>query len=172
VKKLMTIAAMLAFAGMVATGCSKGSQTSSTGEATAAASPAAEATAAAAAEASPMAAEASPMAAEASPMAAEASPAAEASSAEVAAAGGAKADEEHGKTLYGANCAACHGADGKGGVGPDLHGQLKTPIMSRTESAIVGWIKDPKPPMPKLYPSPLSDKDVQDVAAYILDEFK
>ena len=164
-KKLMTIAAMLAFAGMVATGCSKGSQTSSTGEATAAASPAAEATAAAAAEASPMAAEASPMAA-------EASPAAEASSAEVAAAGGGKADEEHGKTLYGANCAACHGADGKGGVGPDLHGQLKTPIMSRTESAIVGWIKDPKPPMPKLYPSPLSDKDVQDVAAYILDEFK
>ncbi len=28
----------------------------------------------------------------------------------------------HGRTLFAANCAACHGADGRGGFGPDLHG--------------------------------------------------
>ncbi|TAM85352.1 cytochrome c [bacterium] len=141
--KLMTAAAMLALAGMVATGCSKGSQTSSTSnETSAAASPAAESTAAAA----------------------EASPAA------VAAAGA--GDVDNGKKVYGANCASCHGADGSGGVGPNLHGDLKTPAMPRTQAALVAWIKDPKPPMPKLYPDPLKEKDVADVAAYILATFK
>jgi hypothetical protein len=33
--------------------------------------------------------------------------------------------------------------------------------------AAVAWIKNPAPPMPKLYPSPLSDRDVEDVAAFI-----
>ena len=153
----MTVAAMLALAGMVATGCSKGSQSSSTSsETSTAASPAAEATVAAA--------EASPAAAEASPAAAEASPAA------VAAAGA--ADLDNGKKVYGANCAACHGADGTGGVGPNLHGDLKTPAMPRTQSALVAWIKNPKPPMPALYPSTLKEKDVADVAAYVLATFK
>ncbi|MDE2571600.1 MAG: c-type cytochrome, partial [bacterium] len=106
---------------MVATGCSKGSQTStSSGESSTAASPAA----------------ASPAAAESSPAAAEASPAA------VAAGGG---DVAHGKTLFAANCASCHGADGSGGVGPNLHGDLKNPAMAKTQDAVVAWIKDPKP---------------------------
>ncbi|MDE2571373.1 MAG: cytochrome c [bacterium] len=78
----------------------------------------------------------------------------------------------NGKKLFAANCASCHGANGQGGVGPTLHGQLKNPPMKRTHTALVAWIKNPKPPMPKLYPSPLSAKDVDDLAAYVLATFK
>lgn len=31
----------------------------------------------------------------------------------------------------------------------------------------IAWIKNPNPPMPKLYPSPLSEQDVVNVAAYV-----
>jgi hypothetical protein len=31
----------------------------------------------------------------------------------------------------------------------------------------VDWIKNPAPPMPKLYPATLSEKDTRDVAAYV-----
>jgi mono/diheme cytochrome c family protein len=70
----------------------------------------------------------------------------------------------HGKTVYAANCAACHGATGKeGGVGPSLKGEKS----KKDQAATVAWIKNPKAPMPKLFPSPLSIKDVNDVAAYV-----
>jgi mono/diheme cytochrome c family protein len=73
-------------------------------------------------------------------------------------------DVAHGKTLYAANCAGCHGATGtEGGVGPSLKGEKSR----KNQAAAVAWIKDPKAPMPKLYPSPLSAKDVADVAAYV-----
>ena len=69
-----------------------------------------------------------------------------------------------GKKLYAANCAACHGATGtEGGVGPSLKGEK----AKKDQAATVAWIKDPTAPMPKLYPSPLSEKDVNDVAAYV-----
>jgi mono/diheme cytochrome c family protein len=73
-------------------------------------------------------------------------------------------DAANGKKLYAANCAACHGATGtEGGVGPSLKGEKS----KKNQAAAVAWIKNPKPPMPKLYPSPLSEKDVNDVAAYV-----
>ncbi len=73
-------------------------------------------------------------------------------------------DSAHGKTIFAANCAQCHGAGGaKGGVGPALLGEKKKKNMAAT----VAWIKNPQAPMPKLYPSPLSEKDVEDVAAYV-----
>lgn len=31
----------------------------------------------------------------------------------------------------------------------------------------MAWIKNPTPPMPKLYPKPLNEADVQAVAAYV-----
>ncbi len=31
----------------------------------------------------------------------------------------------------------------------------------------IEWIKNPQPPMPKLYPSTLSAQDVRDVASYV-----
>ena len=73
-------------------------------------------------------------------------------------------DAAHGKTIFAANCAQCHGAGGaKGGVGPALLGEKK----KKTTAATVAWIKNPQPPMPKLYPTPLSEKDVADVASYV-----
>lgn len=48
-------------------------------------------------------------------------------------------------------------------MGPNLHGEKKRKDYQRT----IAWIKNPQPPMSKLYPSPLSDQDVADVAAYV-----
>jgi len=36
-----------------------------------------------------------------------------------------------------------------------------------TLAQIVRTIDEPDPPMPKLFPSVLSDRDVQDIAAYV-----
>ena len=70
----------------------------------------------------------------------------------------------NGKKLYAANCASCHGATGtEGGVGPSLKGEKS----KKDQAAAVAWIKNPVAPMPKLYPAPLSAKDVADVAAYV-----
>ena len=58
----------------------------------------------------------------------------------------------------------CHGATGtEGGAGPSL----KNEKSRKNFGQAVAWIKDPQPPMPKLFPSPLSEKDVDDVATYV-----
>jgi alcohol dehydrogenase (cytochrome c) len=75
----------------------------------------------------------------------------------------AAADAAHGKSIYMQNCASCHGATANGGVGPALKGEKSRKNMAQA----IAWIKHPQPPMPKLYPSPLSEKDVRDVAAYV-----
>ncbi|HEY4439323.1 MAG TPA: cytochrome c [Candidatus Elarobacter sp.] len=73
-------------------------------------------------------------------------------------------DAAHGKQIFSTNCASCHGATGvEGGIGPSLKGEKAKKNYDQT----IAWIHDPKPPMPKLWPSPLNDKDVQDVAAYV-----
>jgi mono/diheme cytochrome c family protein len=74
------------------------------------------------------------------------------------------ADVAHGKELYTqVQCSSCHAVDGSGGVGPNLHGE-KT---KKNLAATIAWIENPDPPMPKLYPSPLSASDVRDVAAFV-----
>lgn len=71
---------------------------------------------------------------------------------------------DHGRAVFTENCAQCHGADGtQGGVGPSL----KDEKARKNYSAAVAWIKNPAAPMPKLYPAPLTEKDVEDVAAYV-----
>lgn len=73
-------------------------------------------------------------------------------------------DPARGKTIFSANCASCHGATGtEGGVGPSLKNEKSKKNYDQT----VAWIKNPQAPMPKLYPSPLSEKDVDDAAAYV-----
>jgi mono/diheme cytochrome c family protein len=73
-------------------------------------------------------------------------------------------DRGHGKAVYDANCSQCHGATGvEGGIGPSLRDEHRR----KDASAAVAWIKDPQPPMPKLYPAVLGEKDVTDVAAYV-----
>ncbi|GAB2922905.1 hypothetical protein GCM10027093_72580 [Paraburkholderia jirisanensis] len=69
----------------------------------------------------------------------------------------------HGASVYKANCAACHGQNGEGGVGPTLIG-----ISGRYQTAdIEARIREPRGIMPRLYPNPLNAKDVQDVARYV-----
>lgn len=73
-------------------------------------------------------------------------------------------DAAHGKQIFAANCSSCHGATGiEGGVGPSLANEK----ARKNDGQTIAWIKNPQPPMPKLYPAPLSDSDVADVAAYV-----
>jgi mono/diheme cytochrome c family protein len=75
--------------------------------------------------------------------------------------GAAQGDPAHGKTIFAQNCARCHGAEG--GIGPALKNEKSRKNYAQT----IAWIKNPQPPMPKLYPDSLGDKDVADVAAYV-----
>jgi mono/diheme cytochrome c family protein len=100
----------------------------------------------------------------------ESSPAASATDAAASGATGASSsttamgDAAHGKQIFSTNCSSCHGATGhEGGVGPSLTNEKSKKNYQQT----IAWIHNPQPPMPKLWPSPLNDKDVQDVAAYV-----
>lgn len=71
---------------------------------------------------------------------------------------------DRGKIVFHQNCSVCHGASGtEGGVGPSLRDEKTRKNYDMT----LAWIKDPAPPMPKLFPSPLSEQEVDDVAAYV-----
>jgi len=73
-------------------------------------------------------------------------------------------DPKHGADVFKANCASCHGEAGAGGgIGPVLKGEKQR----KNYPAAIAWIKNPQPPMPKLFPAPLSESDVEDVAAYV-----
>lgn len=73
-------------------------------------------------------------------------------------------DPKHGADIFKQNCASCHGTAGAGGgIGPVLKGEKQR----KNYSAAIAWIENPQPPMPKLYPSTLTQSDVQDVAAYV-----
>ena len=73
-------------------------------------------------------------------------------------------DAKHGKALYAQHCVACHGEHAEGGFGPALTGETKR----KTAAQIRAQIMDPAPPMAKLYPSPLSKNDVDDLTAYVV----
>ncbi|WP_158592171.1 PQQ-binding-like beta-propeller repeat protein [Noviherbaspirillum sedimenti] len=70
---------------------------------------------------------------------------------------------EHGKQLFAQNCAGCHGAQGGGLGGPSL---LNWDARMTPEKTMA-LIKNPKAPMPRLYPSILSERDVADIATYL-----
>jgi mono/diheme cytochrome c family protein len=73
-------------------------------------------------------------------------------------------DTAAGAQIFSVRCSACHGADGSGGVGPNLHGIASRKTLDQT----VGFIENPSGGiMPKLYPSQLNQTQVQQVAAYI-----
>lgn len=68
-----------------------------------------------------------------------------------------------GAVIYSANCAACHGAAGQGGIGPALRGESGR----KDASAVAAFVKSPAGAMPKLYPGLLSDGDIAAVASYV-----
>jgi mono/diheme cytochrome c family protein len=71
---------------------------------------------------------------------------------------------EGGAQVFAAHCAMCHGANGEGGVGPNLHGIATRKTLAQT----VAFIENPSGGiMPKLYPSQITEAQVQQVAAYI-----
>ena len=70
---------------------------------------------------------------------------------------------DQGKAAFNVYCAICHGLAGSGGeTAPPLAGAASRKSLAEIES----WIRDPKPPMPKLVP-PLTEQDVDDVARYV-----
>jgi mono/diheme cytochrome c family protein len=135
--KVVTLVAVAALGGLLVTGCSKSADSSSSTDSSSATASAAPAAAASSAPAAAASADAT-----------------------VASAG----DAAKGEAIFTANCQACHGAKGAGGgVGPSL----KDEKSRKDSAAAIAWIKNPQPPMPKLYPSPLSETDVANVAAYV-----
>jgi len=75
----------------------------------------------------------------------------------------AAAPGERGKAVFAQYCSACHGQAGEGGVGPALKGEA----AKKNAEQVAAFIKNPKSPMPKLYPAPLSEQDVAEVAAFV-----
>lgn len=73
-------------------------------------------------------------------------------------------DAARGAVLYKSVCASCHGADGQGGSGPKLAGIGK----SWSQDKAAAFIRQPSGKMPVLWPKPLGDRDVGDVAAYVI----
>jgi alcohol dehydrogenase (cytochrome c) len=67
------------------------------------------------------------------------------------------------KVEYNTFCAACHGPDGKGGEGGP---SLRNESSRKDFAAIVAWIKNPAPPMPKLAP-PMTESEVETIARYV-----
>lgn len=76
---------------------------------------------------------------------------------------GPQAVASRGAVLYEKNCAACHGQRGNGPIGPSL-AQIR---KRRTADQITEIIRNPDPPMPKLYPHDLSDSDIADLTAFV-----
>jgi ubiquinol-cytochrome c reductase cytochrome c subunit len=72
-------------------------------------------------------------------------------------------DVERGRELYVQNCAACHGPNGAGGTGKSL----KNLASRQSFETTVQWLENPKPPMPKLFPSPLGEHAIRNIAAFI-----
>ncbi|HYL28200.1 MAG TPA: cytochrome c [Candidatus Nitrosotalea sp.] len=72
-------------------------------------------------------------------------------------------DAARGQQLFTQNCAVCHGPQGQGAEAPAIKGEASRKDLAKLEE----WIKKPAPPMPLLYPKPLGDQDVADVAAYV-----
>ncbi|MEO8754339.1 MAG: PQQ-binding-like beta-propeller repeat protein, partial [Casimicrobiaceae bacterium] len=68
-----------------------------------------------------------------------------------------------GSRLYSQVCVACHGTDGNLLADHKL-GTLKSRLNL---AATIAYIKDPKPPMPKLFPDLITEQSVIDVAAYL-----
>jgi ubiquinol-cytochrome c reductase cytochrome c subunit len=68
-----------------------------------------------------------------------------------------------GAEVFAANCAACHGAQGQGGVGSSL----KSESARKDTAAVTAFVKNPSGAMPKLFPSVLNESDVAAVAAYV-----
>ncbi len=73
-------------------------------------------------------------------------------------------DLVRGRRAYQRNCAVCHGPRGEGGLGPPMRG-----IGSRLSAdEITRQLKTPRGVMPRLYPSPIDERLLVDLRAWLL----
>ena len=89
-------------------------------------------------------------------------------------------DPQKGATVYAQNCATCHGASLEGGIGATLNPIDKLPGVSNPLDpnfliSIISDGRNPQPGDPKQVAMPawkgkLSDQDIKDVAAYIIQQ--
>lgn len=73
-------------------------------------------------------------------------------------------DLQRGRRLFQRYCTVCHGLRGEGGLGPPLQGIAQR--MSADQ--ISQQIREPRGSMPRLYPSPIDDRALADLRAYLL----
>ncbi len=71
-----------------------------------------------------------------------------------------------GKKLYAERCVACHGADAKGGIGPDL--TRKEFKYGKSEKAIAETIAEGRPGGMPSFKSDLSHEKIEGLVKYIL----
>lgn len=99
-----------------------------------------------------------------------------------AAAGGDASKEEQiklGKAVYDSNCMACHGAEGKGTgdifpplAGSDYFAKDSSKLIQAVTKGVNGAIKVNGKEYNGMMPAmPLSDKDIANVATYVLNSF-
>ena len=75
------------------------------------------------------------------------------------------ATETSGKELYSKYCASCHGADGKGGFGPDLSGDY---VYGKNAMAVQESIASGRPNNMPAFDKRLSGAEIEKLAEYIL----
>jgi mono/diheme cytochrome c family protein len=73
-----------------------------------------------------------------------------------------------GRRLYGQVCEACHGPDGN--LIADK--RLSTLASRLDQPATINYLKEPRAPMPKMYPDLLNEQNIQDVAAFLHEELQ
>jgi alcohol dehydrogenase (cytochrome c) len=72
----------------------------------------------------------------------------------------ARPDPNRGRLVYQGNCVGCHASDGTGVTGFNLQN-----IGSRMDAKqLIAWIRNPRPPMPKVFAEPLDPDDLRDLA--------
>ena len=109
---------------------------------------------------------------------ADSSPTPSGSGSAASGAGALPGDPDKGQTVYSQNCASCHGAALEGGVGATLNPIEKLPGVPNSLDPtflidIISNGRNPQPGDPKQAPMPewkskLSDQQIKDVAAYII----
>ena len=70
-----------------------------------------------------------------------------------------------GQELYAKHCASCHGAEGKGGFGPDLSGEYK---YGKTDMSVEESIAYGRPGNMPAFDKKLSSEEIKSLADYIL----
>jgi alcohol dehydrogenase (cytochrome c) len=76
------------------------------------------------------------------------------------------ANVAQGRKLYSQICTSCHGPEGNLVAGHELSTLKKRRDLADT----IAFIRNPKAPMPALYPSLINAQNVTDVATYVLQE--